>query len=131
MLQLSTENSDYWKNFSSNLQRLRIGRGLSQHQLGEIIGVSGSYVGYWEKRKRFPKANELLKIADYFNKPVDELFGRNPLGGPAYAAGAFDPVSFRKELEALLRAGQDVAAHLKKLEFRAVGKEKRRRRPVR
>ncbi len=131
MLHLSSENSDYWKSFSSNLQRLRIARGLSQHELGEIVGVSGSYVGYWEHRKRFPEANELLKLADYFNKPLDDLFARNPLGGPANATNGFDPVSFRKEVEALVQAGQDIAAHLKKLEFRPLGKEKRRRRPVR
>ena len=85
----------------------------------------------WEQQKRRPKANELLKLADYFNKPLDDLFGRNPLGGPVNAPDAFDAASFRKSVEALVRAGQDVTAYLKELEFTTVAKAKRRRRPVR
>lgn len=88
------------------------------------MGVSGSFVGYWERHERRPKANEVLTVADYLNKPLDELFGRSPVGGRAKGRGSFDVASFREAVEGLVRAGRDVTAYLKRLErpTRATGK---------
>ncbi|UCC31257.1 MAG: helix-turn-helix transcriptional regulator [Phycisphaerales bacterium] len=117
-------NLDYWTNFGTNLRRLRLGRGLTQEQLGKIVGVTGSFVAYWERHERRPKANEVFRLADYFNKPLDEFFGRSPLGGRAKGRGSFDVASFRQAVEGLVRAGRDVTAYLKRLERapRATGK---------
>ena len=62
--------------FGDKLKNLRINKGLTQKQLGDIIGVSGRVVGYYESNDRFPKdENILIKISNYFDVTLDYLLG--------------------------------------------------------
>lgn len=64
--------------FGSNLKKLREDAGLSQEQLGEVIGVSKSTIGMYEQGKRMPNTNTILKdIASYFGVSIDYLVGFN------------------------------------------------------
>ncbi len=62
--------------FGANLKKLREDAGLSQEQLGEVIGVSKSTIGMYEQGKRMPNTNTILKdIASYFGVSIDYLVG--------------------------------------------------------
>ena len=60
--------------FGDRLKSLRLEKGLSQRELGDLIGISDRVVGYYEANDRFPKDEILLKnIADFFNVSMDDL----------------------------------------------------------
>lgn len=62
--------------FSNNLKKLREESGISQEELGNIIGVSKSTIGMYEQGKRMPqKDTVLMKIASTFGVTIDYLLG--------------------------------------------------------
>ena len=58
------------------LRALRKARGLTQQELGELLGVSASAVGMYEQGRREPDLATLVKLADIFGVSVDHLIGR-------------------------------------------------------
>lgn len=62
--------------FGRKLKELRLEKKINQSELGEIIGISPSTVGMYERDQRFPDKDILGKIADYFEVSVDYLLGR-------------------------------------------------------
>lgn len=58
-----------------NIQRLRLKANLTQTQLAESIGVTQSAVYYWEKGKREPNTETILKLLNIFHISLDELYG--------------------------------------------------------
>lgn len=60
-----------------NLKLLRKQKNITMKQLGEIIGVSESAVSQYENGKRQPDQTTLIKIADYFNVPIDYILRTN------------------------------------------------------
>lgn len=62
--------------FSERLKQLREERGLLQRELAETLKLSRVTVTNYEKGKRFPEADLLVKLADHFNVSVDYLIGR-------------------------------------------------------
>ena len=62
--------------FGRKLKELRLEKKINQAELGEIIGISPSTVGMYERDQRFPDKDILSKIADYFEVSVDYLLGR-------------------------------------------------------
>lgn len=66
--------------FGERLRKLRNDKGITQAQLGNIIGVSDRVVGYYESDDRFPKDDIILKkMADYFNISLDYLLGKTDI----------------------------------------------------
>lgn len=65
--------------FGDILRKLREEAGMSQEQLGSVLGVSKSTIGMYEQGKREPKNAVLKKIALVFNVTVDYLLGCNQL----------------------------------------------------
>lgn len=64
--------------FGDKLKSLRTDKGISQKELGDIIGISDRVIGYYESNDRFPKDEMVFKrLADYFNVSIDELLDRN------------------------------------------------------
>ena len=47
-----------------NIRRIRQERGLTQRQLGELVGASEAYIRAYESGRRNPKPSSLEKIAD-------------------------------------------------------------------
>ena len=56
------------------IKELRIEHGLSQMQLGKLIGVSQKAVDYWERNVNEPKASYIIALVKTFNISFDEFF---------------------------------------------------------
>lgn len=61
--------------FGARLKELRTQSGLTQKQLGELIGVTKSVVSFYELRERTPSPEVLIKIASVFHVSSDYLLG--------------------------------------------------------
>ena len=61
--------------FKTRLKELRLEKGLSQKQLGEIIGASYSAVGYWETGINEPKISYVIALCKFFDVSADYLLG--------------------------------------------------------
>lgn len=62
-------------NFGEILKDLRTKSGLTQEQLGELIGKSKSVVSFYELRERRPSPTALVKLASVFHVSTDYLLG--------------------------------------------------------
>lgn len=65
--------------FGERLKKLREAYNLSQTDLGEELGVPAksapNVIGSWEKSKREPNFNMLVKITKFFGVSTDYLLG--------------------------------------------------------
>lgn len=61
--------------FSERLKELREEKGLSYQKLGEILGVSGVSLGYYERGERVPDIHTLQNICGFFNVTSDYMIG--------------------------------------------------------
>lgn len=59
-----------------NLKIIRKQRGLSQKELGHLIGVAESSICLYESGKRQPDNETLIKLAKALNTSVDFLLGK-------------------------------------------------------
>ena len=62
--------------FTERLKELRLKKGLTQTELGEKVGVKQNTFTNWEKGKREPSFENLIKLADLLEVSLDCLFGR-------------------------------------------------------
>lgn len=58
-----------------NLIKLRKESGLTQTELGEIIGRQKNSVASWEQGLSLPDITTLCNLAEYYNKTVGQLCG--------------------------------------------------------
>ena len=58
----------------NRVQELRKAKGLTQEQLGEIIGVSRQTINAIEKEKLDPSLPTAFKMAEIFNLPIEQFF---------------------------------------------------------
>ncbi len=61
------------KRFGGKLRALRLQHGLTMRQLGDMLGVSDSYISQMETSNKVPNVAMLLKIANLFNVSLDQL----------------------------------------------------------
>lgn len=61
--------------FAERLKELRLKKGLSQEQLGQVIGVKKYSVYTYEKGRSEPNISGLIALADFFDVTVDYLIG--------------------------------------------------------
>jgi transcriptional regulator with XRE-family HTH domain len=59
--------------FGARLTLLRRNRGMSQEDLGDILGISKGAVSNFEKGRNYPLPDKLVKLARYFGVTVDFL----------------------------------------------------------
>ncbi len=65
--------------FGQRIKMLRQERGLSQEELGRLVGVSSRVIGYYEADERFPKNRDtLIAFASAFQVSLDYLLD-NPV----------------------------------------------------
>ncbi|WP_255672768.1 helix-turn-helix transcriptional regulator [Glycomyces amatae] len=57
---------------------LRAERGVSRRQLAEALGVHYQTVGYLERGEYSPSLYLALKLAEYFEVPVEVVFSTKP-----------------------------------------------------
>ena len=66
---------------------LRAERGVSRRQLADALGVHYQTIGYLERGEYSPSLHLALRIAAFFDVPVEVLFSLEPFprigGGPA------------------------------------------------
>jgi len=62
--------------FGDRLKLLRTEKGLIQKDLADLLKVSISTVGMYERNKRDPDTTTLSTLADYFDVSVDYLLDR-------------------------------------------------------
>ncbi len=63
--------------FGSNLKKMRIQHGLTQKQLGELVGVTKSVISFYERQERSPSPDVVVRLSNLFNTSTDELLGVN------------------------------------------------------
>jgi Predicted transcriptional regulators len=63
--------------FSIRIKELRIQKGLTQQQLGELVGSDKKAVNHWEKERNAANLETLWQLADYFQCSLDFLVGRS------------------------------------------------------
>ena len=61
--------------FGENLKKLRIARGLSQQELGDLTQLGQSNISAWERGGRSPLPEGLIKLATFFGCSIDSLVG--------------------------------------------------------
>lgn len=61
---------------SSRIKELRVNRGLSQKQLGQMLGVTKVSVCGYETATRVPSLESFEMLADIFEVSTDYLLGR-------------------------------------------------------
>lgn len=59
------------------LKELRLQRGMTQTQVGDVIGVSCVTIGRYEAGEREPSNAKISALADYFGVSIDYLMGRD------------------------------------------------------
>ena len=62
-------------NIGMNIKRLRLAKGLTQEQLGELLMISTAAVSKWEAKNTYPDITMLFPLAEIFGVTVDELLG--------------------------------------------------------
>lgn len=60
-----------------NIRIKRIGRGYTQEEIADAIGVARSTYTRYESDKRLPDIYKLCALADYFDVSLDDLVGRD------------------------------------------------------
>lgn len=58
-----------------NIKRLRKAKGVTQEQIGEVLGISVTAVSKWERNETYPDITLLFPLAHYFGVTLDELMG--------------------------------------------------------
>lgn len=64
------------KELAARLKELRKGKGLSQEDLSNILGVPRTTISSWESNNRTPELMSAISLADYYSVPLDYLIGR-------------------------------------------------------
>jgi putative transcriptional regulator len=62
----------------NRIAMLRAERGMSRRELSEALGVHYQTVGYLERGEYSPSLFLALKIADYFEVPLEVVFSTEP-----------------------------------------------------
>ena len=61
----------------NKLKELRISEGLTQQELSVRLGISRVNYTRYETYKVRPDYETLIKLADFYNVSLDEIFDRN------------------------------------------------------
>ncbi len=62
----------------NRIAMLRVERGVSRRQLAEALGVHYQTIGYLERGEYSPSLHLALRIAAYFEVPVEVVFSLTP-----------------------------------------------------
>lgn len=62
----------------NRIAMLRAERGISRRQLADAIGVHYQTIGYLERGEYSPSLHLAMRIAQYFEVPVEVVFATEP-----------------------------------------------------
>ncbi|MCL3779959.1 LexA family transcriptional regulator [Prolixibacteraceae bacterium JC049] len=63
--------------FGKNLKYLRLSRRMTQTRLAAHLKMNASTIGSYENGRSLPRITSLQSMADYFNRPIDQLLNKN------------------------------------------------------
>lgn len=86
-------SDEKYQNFIFNMKDLRKFKMLSQKDVAQAIGVSGSSIGFYENFTRECDLTTALKIADYFNTTIDDMCAKQE--------ERFDPATIHGRIKGL------------------------------
>jgi len=66
------------EDFGKRLAKIRKSRGLTQTELGKIVGVSYRVIAYYETESSQPPGPIIVDLAKALNVSIDKLFGIEP-----------------------------------------------------
>lgn len=62
---------------STNIKFLRQQKGLTQEDISKIVNKSRVLVSQWESDERDITTEDIIKLSNYFNVPMDNLVGKD------------------------------------------------------
>ncbi len=71
-------HADRSRTQAEQIAMLRAERGISRRQLSEALGVHYQTIGYLERGEYSPSLYLALRIADYFEVPMEVVFSAEP-----------------------------------------------------
>ena len=89
--------------FGGILRELREKKGLTQAELGVILGVAGSTVSKYEKNPNPPDGSMIRNISDKMGVSCDYLLGREPAGAVTFFKLTDEQTEIVKDLVELFR----------------------------
>lgn len=95
--------------FSRNLRRLRLEKGLTQEQLAQVLGVSVQSISRWECGNTLPDVMLLPEIARLYHVTVDDLYREEAKAYPSYAQRLLAVYEASGRTEDFLAAEQEFA----------------------
>ena len=84
--------------FQQRLKELRIKHGLTQEELGKLLGVTGANCTRYETQNANPKLATLIKMAQIFGVSVDYLLGVDEPAQPTEEERQATAVYWSKQL---------------------------------
>jgi len=73
----------------NRLAVLRAERGINRRELAEAVGINPQTVGFLERGDYGPSVELALRLAGFFNLPVEAIFSLTPF--PAMSAQLYTP----------------------------------------
>ncbi len=62
---------------ATNIKFLRQNNNLTQDDIGKVVNKSRVLVSWWEANEREISIEDIIKLSDYFNLPMDILVGKD------------------------------------------------------
>jgi len=62
--------------FAKRLKELREEKGITQHELGQLVNMTKMAISHWEKGHSEPSITQLILLSNYFGVTVDYLVGK-------------------------------------------------------
>ena len=78
MDQMSAHSKPSDDTIHNRIALLRVDRGVSRRQLAEALGVHYQTIGYLERGEYSPSLHLALRIAAYFDVPLEFIFALEP-----------------------------------------------------
>jgi transcriptional regulator with XRE-family HTH domain len=91
--------------FGRRLAQIRKGKGLTQVELGKMIGVSQRIIHHYENKAEYPPAQKIIELAQALNMSIDELLGA------AHGAGEDNYQDIKPNLAKKLRQASSLPSH--------------------
>lgn len=61
--------------FGERLKKLRESKDMTQETLGKILNLTQSIISHYESNRKQPGRQTVIRIAKFFNVPIDYLYG--------------------------------------------------------
>ena len=100
--------------FGDRLRSLRKEKGLTQKEIGALLGVSADSIGKYESGDRTPEPNDIIILAKFFGVSADYLLGISDIRQPPTINDEDLPPDWLNEVEFIRRAGTKLSPEERK-----------------